>query len=390
MIILLSCLQDLRLHDIPAYRFWAKYFKEGIVEAGHEWMEIPNVDWAEACAGLSNVDLSAWKDHTWNRAIEYVRSLSATGRKIDLFLSYLYPQQIECGAIRDIQQLGIPCVNFFCDNVREFTRVPREFHGFDLHWVPEYEAIAMYQQAKLPYLSAPMPCWIAPELRTLPKQETEGPTFIGSSDTLRYELFSRVLGLGADLVLRGPGWSSDSSVRKESNRPKRSLMSTGRNQVDFFRAHGIKGFRHKVHDKIFPPGQLMISPAAIKPPVWGDEYFKVSREASVTVGVNRVPTFRATRRRPITYSRLRDIEAPMLGACYLTEYTKGVAQLYEIGREVETYNDAEELCSKLKELLAAPKHRASMRQRAQRRALAEHSVAKSLQKICDYLGLNRA
>jgi hypothetical protein len=44
---------------------------------------------------------------------------------------------------------------------------------------------------------------------------------------------------------------------------------------------------------------------------------------------------------PNTYSRLRDIEAPMLGACYLTEQTEGLECLYDIGNEIEIYKDPE-------------------------------------------------
>jgi Glycosyl transferases group 1 len=385
--ILLSCLQDLRPHPLPAYGFWAGYFRNGIDEAGHEVVEIPDVDWAEGCTDLSAHQLHAWRGRSWTKTLEWIKRELGAGRRIDLFLSYFFPQQIEPAAIRELQKLGIPSVNFFCDNVREFTRVPTEFHCFDLHWVPEYEAIPMYRRANLPYLNAPMPCWIPAQLRSLLNRETEPPTFIGSSDVLRSELFSKALTLGTELVLRGPGWSSDPNLQKHQNRTPRSLLSIARSQVNLVRAHGFKALTRKLQDRLFPLRPCLIPPSVVEPAVWGDEYFRISREATVTLGVNRVPSFRASNRRPLIYSRLRDIEAPMLGACYLTEYTEGLTQLYEIGREVETYRNAEELCTKLKELSGAPKHRASMRERAQRRALSEHSMPQSLHKICEYLGL---
>ena len=42
----------------------------------------------------------------------------------------------------------------------------------------------------------------------------------------------------------------------------------------------------------------------------------------------------------------------MLGACYLTEWVPGLAQLYELGREIEVYRDVEELADKI-QLLAS-------------------------------------
>src|SRR4029079_9349139 len=92
----------------------------------------------------------------------------------------------------------------FCDNVREFRRVPEEYRPFALHWVPEFEAGPMYAAAGLPWLHAPMPCWVSPDLRGVPSRETEPPTFIGSADPLRRLLLGRALEQGADFVIRGP------------------------------------------------------------------------------------------------------------------------------------------------------------------------------------------
>ena len=44
---------------------------------------------------------------------------------------------------------------------------------------------------------------------------------------------------------------------------------------------------------------------------------------------------------------MRDIEAPMLSACYLTQWTEGLEDLYELGEEIETYNSVEEMANKI-------------------------------------------
>ncbi len=351
-------------------------------------MQVPNVDWAEGCTAKSMDQLRVWRDTIWTKTLDYIRSELATGRCIDLFLSYFFPQQIEPSAIIETKKLGVPCVNFFCDNVREFASVPEEFKCFDLNWVPEYEAVPMYEAAKLPCLNAPMPCWVAPELRTVPEFEKEPPTFVGSADVLRRKLFSEAISRGADFILRGPGWDDERVGR--ANLTGRSWIATARNQFQIVRKDGVAALARKFHNRLFSAKNQNISSTAVRPAVWGDEYFRILREATVTIGVNRVPSLRRSNRRPLIYSRLRDIEAPMLGACYLTEYTDGLAQLYDLGREVETYKSAEELCAKLDELLAAHGKRESMRQLAQRRALREHSLPKSLNKICHHLGLVRA
>jgi spore maturation protein CgeB len=77
----------------------------------------------------------------------------------------------------------------------------------------------------------------------------------------------------------------------------------------------------------------------------------------------------------------------MLGACYLTEWTDGLEHLYELGKEIETYRTAEELTGKLSELRKDAVRRRAMRQRAQRRALAEHTVGRSIERIRAHFGI---
>jgi spore maturation protein CgeB len=80
----------------------------------------------------------------------------------------------------------------------------------------------------------------------------------------------------------------------------------------------------------------------------------------------------------------------MLGACYMTEWTAGLGELYELGEEVESYRTSEELLFKLGELAKDSVRRKLMRQRAQRRALTDHTAARSLLRIGARLGLKAA
>jgi spore maturation protein CgeB len=124
--------------------------------------------------------------------------------------------------------------------------------------------------------------------------------------------------------------------------------------------------------------------------VGDDEHFRLTRESAVTLGINRYPSFRHSLHRPHRYSRLRDLEAPMLGACYLTEACPGLDQLFEPGREIETYRDAAELVGKARALLADAPRRRALRLAGQRRVLAEHTLGRSLEKIAIALGFPRA
>jgi hypothetical protein len=387
MRILVSCLQGNRRHPIPAYAFWRSYFVRGLEEAGHDVLEVPGVDWAEGLAhGPGEEALQKWRERTWESVRRYVHA-ERRGRAVDLFLTYLYPQQIDAGAVADLQADGVPCVNFFCDNVREFRAVPVEFAPFALHWVPEFEALPMYRRAGLPHLHAPMPCWVPRHLRDVPTAETEPATFVGSADILRHDMLSRAVRAGASFTVRGEGWCDRAACQPAPLRPQNFAERLG-NQVSTLRHHGLAGLWRKVESRIRPlrPPSLPARNIGAMPREQ-DEYFRLLREAAVCLGVNRVPTARHSNWRPLRYSRLRDIEAPMLGACYLTEWTEGVEQLFERGSEIETYRTADELSAKLSELQANPERRRIMRERAQRRALYDCSVSRTIARIGARVGL---
>ncbi|MEI6430303.1 MAG: glycosyltransferase [Pseudanabaena sp. ELA607] len=367
---------------MPKYDFWETYFKKGIEESFCDWVEAPKVDWAEGLS-LSGKALVTWQDKTWNQAIRFIRG-EHRKRKIDVFLSYLFPKQIIPSAIQEIQSLGIPCVNFFCDNVREFTKVPKEFYCFDLHWVPEYKALPLYQKAQLKYVYAPMPVWIPSDQRNTVHSENYGVTFIGSHDIQREMLLSQILKSGINLEIRGAGWlrSSDISKDLKHTSPKTAkFLHTIENQLEFIQNQGLRAWLRKLDIRL----KLRIPhhnfDDFVRPSPSDAEYIKIIQESMITLGINRYPSYRYDLLRPNTYSRMRDIEAPMMGACYLTEWTEGLEELYILGKEIETYRNAEELLEKIHYLAASPEVRKMLRVNGQKRALSDHTISRSIIKI---------
>ena len=388
MEIFIACQQSLKNHPIPAYQFWEIYFKKGIEEANHEWTEAKEIDWAEGLVYSESEKLKTWRDRTWESTVAQIKDRHKK-KGIDLFLSYLYPQQISTSAIKEIQALGIPCVNFFCDNVREFTKVPQEFYGFDLNWVPEYKALKMYERAKLNYIHAPMPVWVDLKHRNYQNREQYNTTFIGSKDKQRSALLAEVVNLGVDLEIRGTGWQKKQDNISCSNQHKsnsKDLNKTIINQIDFFRNQGLCAWLRKTQSKWHKPIEDAVFYPHIRPKPNFEEYIKIIQQSIITIGINRYPSFRYSFTNPDTYSRMRDIEAPMMGACYLTEWTEGLEQMYELGKEIETYRTPEEMKEKISQLKAEPQKRSRMRHLAQKKALEKLSFSQTLKTISENLG----
>lgn len=379
MRILLSFLQDQvsKPHPVPSYRFWQHYIKNGIEEAGMSYIEVPEVDWSEGLVyDEGSAALQNWQEQSWQATINYVK---ANRQNIDIFLTYLYPKQINTDTIAQIRKMGIPCVNFYCDNIREFKTVPAKFRIFDLIWVPEYEALAMYSKAGVKHINLPMPMWVEPELRQRTQlREQPGVSFIGSKDMLRENLLGQAIQKGLPLSVRGAGWLAQGTAPVFV---PGSVYQKLINQVNFVKQQGLSGLAIKGLQQL---NKLPVTPVAddhIFPSPDFGEYINITQSSMVTLGINRVPTFKRTHNKPLTYSRLRDIEAPMLGACYLTEYCEGINHFYDTDNEINVYRTVDELVQKATELLSNKEKRDKLRINGQQRALNHHAIPSSLQKI---------
>jgi hypothetical protein len=382
MRIFLSFLQSTIKHPIAAYNFWEHYIKNGIEEAGHEWIECPDVDWALGLVPQSDAHHTKWKSEAWSKTVECLRAKPA-----DMFLSYLYPEQIEVGAIREIQKMGIPCVNFYCDNVRQFKTAPIEFAVFDLNWVPEYKAGKLYQKAGYPYINLPMPIWVDPKLRVAQRETNQEITFIGSKDIQRRLLFEDIIKQNPEinLAIYGKGW--DETTLHPPAITGYAISKKMHHQYRFIKTHGVVAYARKLGQRN-TSGLLTPSlKSKIRGLVNFEDYNKLTSQSMITVGINRYPSFQFPLSSPDTYSRLRDVEAPMLGACYLTEYTEGLEDLYVPGKEIEVYLTAEDFIDKVTQLKHDLQQRKALRANGQKRALHDHSIPSSLKKIRCTVGL---
>lgn len=108
------------------------------------------------------------------------------------------------------------------------------------------------------------------------------------------------------------------------------------------------------------------------------EYVEIIQQSQVALGINRYPSFRYSFDFPDTYSRARGIEAPMMRACYLTEWTEGLEDLYDLEKDIATYRSVEEMREKINILQSDDSLRKRMRLCAQKHALSAHTFEKSL------------
>jgi spore maturation protein CgeB len=83
----------------------------------------------------------------------------------------------------------------------------------------------------------------------------------------------------------------------------------------------------------------------------------------------------------------RDFEAPLCGAFYITEHVDAIAQLYEIGEEIETFKNVPELVDKIKYYLENPDEIDAIGKAGRERALREYTWEKCIEKVFDKIGI---
>jgi spore maturation protein CgeB len=83
----------------------------------------------------------------------------------------------------------------------------------------------------------------------------------------------------------------------------------------------------------------------------------------------------------------RDFEVPMSGGLYLTQHHAELSRFFEVGQEVVTWRNRNELLRSIRRLLAAPGEAESIRKAARKRSLAEHSWTHRFETLFELLGL---
>jgi spore maturation protein CgeB len=83
----------------------------------------------------------------------------------------------------------------------------------------------------------------------------------------------------------------------------------------------------------------------------------------------------------------RDFEIPMSGGLYLTEYHPELDRFYDIGSEIVTYRDFDDLVETIRCLLSNPEKADKIRRKGYERARREHSWEMRFEKIFQLLGL---
>lgn len=349
-----------------ASELWTRNLHDPLVDLGHEVLL-----WDDGLGPIFELDPQAAAtvavrsrcSQRWVAAVEQAHREAP----LDLVLTYVSDSHFEPAAIDHVRDRVAPVVNFFCNNIHQFHLVRGIAPHFTVCLVPEREAVAFYRSIHANPMSFPMAANPA-VYRPREVAETLDATFAGQRYADRASGLLALREAEVDAHVFGLGWSGPAPDGRRG--AGRSLLGDlGRLAVTT--ARGRNPLR-AVRDRLDWTRLRTRHPQALHSPLSDDAYIALFSRSRVSLGFLLLGDSHRTRK-PLRQIRLREFEAPMAGAFYLTEFIDELAEYYEVGREIVCWRTHEELVDLARYYLAHDSERERIRRAGLDRAHRDHT-----------------
>jgi hypothetical protein len=347
-------------HTPPNYSHlaWRRHIYEGL-RRHVQLLILPeelDYSWARQGHGL---DLSPFEDQKRRNSEQlWARIKKAhADHGLDAVFTYCFASDLHLDVVRDTIKLGVPWINFFCDSTHMFEKVEPLARVVSLNWFPESAAEPRYKTLNVPSLLAPYawnPDWL-PDLTN--RQDVRPAAFIGLPTANRITQLGWLRVRGCELEIRGHGWVGGEKTPFYSPTPARKRL---------LKALFSASLAEKVQRRLLWP---LVRPLA-KGPLKDEDFGEYVRESLVVLGLNQAPDLQG---RLTSYLKFRDMEFPGYGCCYLTEHNPDIPRVFEVGKDILTFQNIGQGAEHLRRLRRDPEEARAIGRAGRRRILAEHN-----------------
>jgi spore maturation protein CgeB len=341
---------------------------------------------------LVRFDFPGWPDDTdasWTRSgkprtnerLLHTFRAELNKQRIDLFFGYFYSSVAYPETIQLIRRSGVPTVNFSCNNVHQFDLVRDIAPAFDACIVPERSALPDFLSAGARALRIQLAA--NPRVyRPMPEPRRYDVAFVGQRYADRASFLDHLHRHGIDVRAWGAGWQT--RKRLDVANVKAALALVEDERLDGVRrllrrnravANGSASADDAVDTRAYGGPRLLHR-----------DLVRMFSESRISLGFATAGNSHQTERR-LTHLRLRDFEAPMSGALYLTERQPELEEYFVPGQEVLAYADRDELLELVRFYLAHPEHAERIRRSGFGRARTDHTWQHRFGELFSALGL---
>lgn len=385
---------------------WSGNFYPALKGLGHEIVEsqvdlLPASIFMHIARGFTREELEARALIT-EKIVDEVRRAHRE-RPVELFLSYFYNAHFAPEGFDEIHRLGIPTVNFYCNSVYQFDLVSEIARSVTAAWHTEKEARSSYLKI------GARPVWIQmgadPEVYR-PSQSAKRESracFVGQRYADRDRHLAALINEGLPVDIYGSGWKPapppqngnyDLPIEIKDEYLGRRLKAPGglgsyaRATLQNFDGHGVLGGTRRTLDQVrYRLNRRKVDPV-LETATRGvaPDLSETFGRYEVVLNFSNVWADGRPGSKLIPHVRLRDFEAPMCRACYLTGYSEEILEFYEPGKEIDVYRNTEELIEKTRYYLSRPEVAEKLRAAGFERARRDHTWQRRFQQLFSQIG----
>jgi spore maturation protein CgeB len=271
-----------------------------------------------------------------------------------LLFTFLFGDEVTPESIAEVTASGVTTLNWFADD-------HWRFETFSKRYAPAFSWIATTAKSALPKYAA-LGCTqvVATQWGAVPHEDVEGAprydvSFVGQKYGNRGPLIERLRRAGISVSTRGTGWHV--------------------------------GFRHRVAAR-----------APVLRAMGGQAWFAHAQARSRCTQMEMAEIFRGSRinlnftegsQGGESQIKGRTFEVPACGGFLLTGEAEDLGCYYEIGSEIVTFHDENDLVDKVRYYLAHEGERSDIAKAGHRRTLADHTYERRFSAIFSSMGLAR-
>jgi spore maturation protein CgeB len=360
---------------IPSNSIWYKNLYETLIDMGHTVC----LYITEPIGSNNKMQYKAFKSN------EILELFTRENKKepFQLFFSYLTDDMVIPEVIDEIKCSGVITCNFSCNNMHQFYLVEGISPYFDFCLHSERDAREKFLKVganPIWFQMAANPKYFFPQ-----KLKKEIPiSFVGMNYAKRARYIGYLLENNCVVEVFGPGWFFSKKDRFKrwlrrdldlflslinSNLNYQAKYSNYAAEIDYYR---VLYSKHESHFHM---------------PISDEEMVNLYSKSNISLGfidvfLNHDPT-----QIPTFHLHLREFEAPMCGALYLTGFCDEILEFYEPDKEILLYKNEYELLDKTKYFLKHDSEANKIRQSGRKRALNCHTYAHRFKQLFNQLGL---
>jgi hypothetical protein len=342
---------------------WRRHFYEGLRGALPSVSLPAAVDfgWARPAAQAPlrpSPERATMSERLWDQ----IRAARETGG-LDAVISYCFSTDLDAGLVARTVEAGVPWINFFCDSSYAFDRVEALARTTSLNWFPEHAAIARYRALGRPLLCRPYALHAAALPRAACERAEYAVGFVGAPTGNRVLRLAGLRLAGCPVAVRGEGWRTAAAA---------AAPVPGHPSPRDRRARG------PLAERVLVRALRPVVCAGGGAPLAESQLAPFLSRCRTVLGLNEGRDRGGAYR---SYLKLRDVEFPGYGCCYLTQDNEDVRHAFEVGREVLTFRGAIEAAGLVRRSAREPALARAIGQAGRRRVLGEHTWSARLQEL---------